>query len=134
MMNIKYERRSMKESIIQAKSYKFAVRIVNLYLHLTKVSKEYELSKQLLRSGTSIGANIEEAGGSYSKKDFLYKVSLSYKEARETKYWLRLLRDTNLIEENLFQSFTIDCEELLKMLGKTQITLKKKAELETRNS
>jgi len=122
----------MKESIIQAKSYKFAVRIVNLYLYLTKEKKEYELSKQLLRSGTSIGANVEEAAGGYSQKDFLFKMTVPYKEARETKYWLRLLRDTNLISENMFESFVNDCEELLRIIGKIQITLKKKEEV--RNS
>ena len=124
----------MKESIIQGKSYKFAVRIVNLYLHLMKEKKEYELSKQLLRSGTSIGANIEEAAGGYSAKDFLYKITIAYKEARETKFWLRLLKDTNLINEKMFESFITDCEELLKILGKIQITLKKKEEDVTRNS
>ena len=122
----------MKESIIQAKSYKFAVRIVNLYLYLTKEKKEYELSKQLLRSDTSIGANVEEAAGGYSQKDFLFKMTVPYKEARETKYCLRLLRDTNLISENMFESFVNDCEELLRIIGKIQITLKKKEEV--RNS
>lgn len=74
----------MKESIVQAKSYKFALRIVKLYLHLTKEKKEFELSKQILRSGTSIGANIEEAQGGQTDKDFLYKISIAYKETRES--------------------------------------------------
>ena len=122
----------MKESIVQAKSYKFALRIVKLYLHLTKEKKEFELSKQILRSGTSIGANIEEAQGGQTDKDFLYKISIAYKEARETHFWLRLLKDSSLIDEKLFASFTKDCNELLKIIGKIQITLKKEDEL--RNS
>lgn len=115
----------MKESIIQEKSYKFALRIVKLYLHLTKEKKEFELSKQLLRSGTSIGANVEEAQGGQSGRDFLYKISISYKEARETRYWLRLLKDSGIIDLKLFNSFIKDCDELLKIIGKIQITLKK---------
>lgn len=75
----------MKESIIQVKSYNFALRIVKLYLHLIKEQKEFQLSKQVLRSGTSIGANIEEAQGGQSRKDFLNKISIAYKEARETQ-------------------------------------------------
>jgi len=115
----------MKESIIQRKSYKFALRIVKLYLHLIKEKKEFQLSKQILRSGTSIGSNIEEAQGGQSHKDFLSKISIAYKEARETHYWLRLLKDSELIEEKLFDSFINDCNELLKIIGKIQITLKK---------
>ena len=122
----------MKESIVQAKSYKFALRIVKLYLHLTKEKKEFELSKQILRSGTSIGANIEEAQGGQTDKDFLYKISIAYKETRETHYWLRLLKESGIINEKLFDSFIKDCNELLKIIGKIQITLKKKNE--TRNS
>lgn len=115
----------MKESIIQRKSYKFALRIVMLYLHLIKEKKEFQLSKQILRSGTSIGANIEEAQGGQSHKDFLSKISIAYKEARETHYWLRLLKDSHLIDDKLFESFIEDCNELLKIIGKIQITLKK---------
>ncbi|HMS66039.1 MAG TPA: four helix bundle protein [Ignavibacteria bacterium] len=122
----------MKESIIQEKSYKFALRIVKLYMFLKNDKKEYELSKQILRSGTSIGANIEEAQGGQSKKDFLYKISVAYKETRETHYWLRLLKDSELIDEKLFESFIKDCNELLKIIGKIQITLKKETEI--RNS
>ena len=87
----------MKENIILDKSYSFAQRIVNLYLYLKKEKKEFELAKQILKSGTSIGANVEEAIGGFSRKDFSAKFGIAYKEARETKYWLRLLHDTNII-------------------------------------
>ena len=115
----------MKENIIVDKSYKFAVRIIKLYLFLKKEKNEYELSKQVLRSGTSIGANVEEAVGGQSRKDFLSKMSIAYKEARETKYWLWLLYDTNFIDTELFNSLVNDCEELLKIIGKIQVTMKK---------
>lgn len=86
------------DNIIQIKSYAFAIKIIELYRYLTEVKKEYVLSKQLLRSGTSIGANVEEGIGGQSEKDFFYKMTISYKEARETKYWLKLLRDTGYID------------------------------------
>ena len=106
----------MKDNVIQRKSYDFALRIIKLNLHLKDNKSEYDLSRQILRSGTSIGANIEEAIGGQSKKDFVAKLSISYKEARETHYWLRLLRDSDLLEENLSQSLISDCEELIKLL------------------
>ena len=81
-----------EENIIQTKSYAFAVRIVRLHKHLINTKKEYVLSKQILRSGTSIGANVEEAIGGQSKADFIHKLAIAYKEARETSYWLRLLQ------------------------------------------
>ncbi len=85
-----------KDNVIQIKSYDFAVRIVKLYKHLSQEKKEFVLSKQLLRSGTSIGANVEEAIGGQSRKDFFAKLTIAYKEARESHYWIRLLRDTKL--------------------------------------
>ena len=113
-----------QDNIIQNKSFAFAIRIVNLYKFLSTEKKEFVLSKQLLRSGTSIGANIEEAIGGQSDKDFLSKISVAYKEARETKYWIRLLHATDFLEENLSISFLNDIEELLKIIGKIQVTLK----------
>ncbi len=77
-----------KDNIIQTKSYNFAVRIIKLYKHLSQEKKEFVLSKQLLRSGTSIGANIEEAIGGQSRKDFFAKLTIAYKEARESHYWI----------------------------------------------
>jgi four helix bundle protein len=106
----------MKENVVLRKSFKFAVRIVKMHVFLSKKIKQYELSGQLLRSGTSIGANIEEAVGGASKKDFANKLNIAYKEARETKYWLRLLRDSEVIESKLAESFLRDCEELLRLL------------------
>ena len=101
------------------KSFLFSVRIVNLYKFLTIERHEYILSKQILRSGTSIGANAEEAVGGFSKKDFVAKLYISYKEARETKYWLRLLYATEYIDQTMFDSIIVECEELLKILGAT---------------
>jgi len=115
----------LKENIIQIKSFAFAVRIIRLYQYLVKNYKEYELSKQILRCGTSIGSNIEEAEGGQSKKDFISKMSIAYKEARETKFRLRLLRDTEYISHKMFNSLFNDCEELLKIIGKIQISAKK---------
>ena len=104
------------ENPVLQKSFAFAVRTVNLYKYLTTEKKEFVLSKQLLKSGTSVGANIEEAIGGYSKKDFRAKMSISYKEIRESKYWLRLLVETDYIQREQFESMFIDAEEIAKML------------------
>lgn len=116
----------MKENVIVDKSYKFSLRIVKLYIFLKKEKNEYELPKQVLRSGCSIGSNVEEAVGGYSRKDFSAKLGIAYREARETKFWLRLLHDTEFIDSKLFKSLIDDCEELLKIIGSIQLTLKKK--------
>jgi|SRR3990167_7978477 len=91
----------MKENVVAIKSYAFALRIVNLYKYLVNEKHEYVLSKQILRSGTAIGANIEEAIGGQSNKDFISKLSVAYKEARETRYWINLLRDTKIFKTKL---------------------------------
>ncbi len=106
-----------KNNVVQEKSYAFALRIINLYKHLTDKKKEFVLSKQVLRSGTSVGANVEEAIGAHTKKDFLAKLSVANKEARETRYWLRLLKDSGYIEKSAFESILNDCEEILKIIG-----------------
>jgi four helix bundle protein len=116
----------MKENIIQQKSFLFAVRIVNLYKHLITNKKEFVLSKQIIRSGTSIGANIEESIGGRSDKEFLFKLEISYKEARETIYWLRLLKETNYISIAEFESIYREAEEICKILAKIILTLKDK--------
>ena len=116
----------MKENIIQQKSFQFAVRIINLYKYLTNDKKEFVLSKQILRSGTSIGANIEESIGGQSEKDFLSKLSIAYKEARETIYWLKLLKETDYISKNEFESLFNEADEICKILAKIIITLKGK--------
>jgi len=114
----------MKENVVVEKSYAFAIRIVNLYKFLIAEKKEFVLSKQLLRSGTSIGANIEEAVGSHSRKEFASKLSIAYKEARETHYWIRILRDTKFIDEKMSKSLLSDNDELLKLIGSIIKTLK----------
>ncbi|MCX6713290.1 MAG: four helix bundle protein [Candidatus Vogelbacteria bacterium] len=114
----------MKENLIQKESFSFAVRIIGLYKHLVEKKKEYILAKQILRSGTSIGANIEEAIGGQSKKDFITKITIAYKEARETHYWLRLLKETKFISENEFNSISLDCERIVRILGSIQKTSK----------
>ncbi|PKR80944.1 four helix bundle protein [Brumimicrobium salinarum] len=115
----------MKDNIIQTKSYAFSLKIISLYKHLQSDKKEYVLSKQILRSGTSIGANIEEAIGGQSKKDFFAKLTISYKEARETKYWIRLLRDSQYLEPTHSQNLINDIEEILRIIGSIQKSIRK---------
>ncbi|MCU1290306.1 MAG: four helix bundle protein [Acidobacteria bacterium] len=114
----------MKENVLLEKSFAFAVRVVNAYRYLVEEKKEFVLSKQFLRSGTSIGANSEEAIGGQSKADFVSKISIAYKEARETKYWIRLLNATNYLDDTQANSLLSDLEELLKIIGSIQITTK----------
>jgi four helix bundle protein len=106
----------MKESILREKSYQFALRIIKLYKFISIEKKEFVLSKQILRSGTSIGANIEEANQAQSKTDFIHKLAIAQKEAAETNYWLRLLRDSEFLTDKQAESLLIDCEELQKIL------------------
>ena len=115
-----------KENIILEKTFSFSIRIVKLYKHLVKNYKEYDLFRQLLRSGTSIGANMEEAQGGYSKKEFLSKVAIAYKEARETRYWIRLLHSTSYITTEEFDSLEVDIEEIIKIITSIQLSVKKK--------
>jgi len=104
-----------KPNIIKEKTYKFALEIINLYKQMTKQS-EFILSKQLVRSGTSIGANVEEASAGQSKKDFISKMAIASKEARETNYWLRLLRDSDLCEKIDYTELIKESEEIIKIL------------------
>ena len=103
-------------NIIEEKSFAFAVRIVNLHKHLNETKKEFVLSKQLLRSGTSIGANVAEAEQAQSTADFISKMSIALKEASETKYWIRLLASTSYLTEAESVSILNDCVELEKIL------------------
>ncbi len=114
------------ENAIQNKSYAFALRIIEMYRFLIEEKKEFVLAKQVLRSGTSIGANVEEAIGGQSERDFFAKMSIAYKEARETHYWLRLLRDSRIIPQETATPMLSDCEELLKLSGSIINTLKQK--------
>ena len=106
----------MSENIISKKSFDFAVRTVNLYKHLTAEKKEFVLSKQLLRCGTSIGANVSEAQRAQSKADFVSKMSIALKEANETYYWLRLLHSTDYLTDKEFQSMETDIDEIIAIL------------------
>lgn len=113
-----------KGNVVQEKSYAFAVKVVKVCKELMENNKEYVLSKQLLRSGTSIGANVEEAIGGQSKKDFFAKLTISYKEARESHYWIRLLHDTNYLDVDTKTELINDCEELLRIIGSIQKTIR----------
>jgi len=105
------------KNLIVAKSYSFALQVIELYKFLSSEKKEYVLSKQLLRSGTSIGANVNEAQAAISKKDFIAKIGIASKEARESKYWLMLLRDSNYIDPNKqkVQSLFAEIESIIKI-------------------
>ena len=104
------------DNVIVDKSKLFAVRIINLYKYLCDEKKEFVLSKQVLKSGTSIGANVKEAVRAESKSDFVHKMNISLKEASETEYWLELLAETDYISAQQFQSINNDCTELIKLL------------------
>ena len=105
----------MKENIVQEKSYSFALKIIDLYRKLSE-QKEFVISNQILKSGTSIGANVEEATAGLSKRDFIAKMAISSKEARETNYWLRLLRDSKLCPSVDLSELLDESEQLIKML------------------
>jgi four helix bundle protein len=115
---------SERKSILKEKSFLFAIRIIRLYQHLTEIKKEYVMSKQLLRSGTAIGALVREAQNAESTKDFIHKLSISQKECDESIYWLELLKATDYINEQEFESLNNDAIELLKMLRSSIITSK----------
>ncbi|MCP9753093.1 four helix bundle protein [Ferruginibacter sp. HRS2-29] len=119
----------MKANIIREKSFAFSVRIVHASKYLQCELKEYILSRQLLRSGTSIGANIGEAIGAQSKADFLHKLTIAYKEARETLYWIRLLLSTSYFTNNIAESLLKDGEEICKIIGAIQKTTREHLKL-----
>ena len=106
----------MERNVVVEKSFAFAVRIVNLYKYMSSAKKEYILSKQLLRCGTSIGANVTEAQRGQTKADFRAKMNIALKEAYETEYWLKLLYETEYIEEKAYNSMSQDNEELISLL------------------
>ncbi|MGA2983439.1 MAG: four helix bundle protein [Terriglobia bacterium] len=120
------------DNVIQSKSYAFALRIVRLYQHLCVEKKGFVLSKQVLRCGTGIGANVEEAIGGQSRADFVSKMSVAYKEARETSYWLRLLKDTDYLTPSQFNNIHADAEELCRIIASIQKTTKTKGNHELR--
>ncbi|MEL1255117.1 four helix bundle protein [Flavobacterium sp. DGU38] len=116
----------MADNIIKTKSFNFALRIIKLFQFLKDDKKEYVLSKQLLRSGTAIGALIRESEQAESKKDFIHKLAIAQKEANETDYWLELLFQSNYLNENQFQSIKSDIVEINKILASIIITSKQK--------
>ena len=113
-----------KGSVVREKSYAFAIRAINLAKFLREEKKEYILSKQIVRCGTSIGANIEEASGAQSNNDFIAKLHISLKEAKETHYWVRLLRDTEYISKEQAQSLIEDIDEVITILTRSLKTIK----------
>ncbi|MEP7254765.1 MAG: four helix bundle protein [Ferruginibacter sp.] len=115
-----------KDNIIVKKSYSFALAIIKLYKFLINDKKEYVLSKQMLRSRTSIGANIHEAAASESKKDFIHKLAIAVKEARETGYWLNLLKDGDYINEEQFKNLNGNCDEIVRILNSIILTTKER--------
>ena len=104
------------KNIVLEKSRKFAIRIYNLYKRLCEEKREYTLARQLLRSGTSIGANLTEAQYSISRKEFLAKVAISLKECAETEYWIDLLKETSLLSSEEYNAIVTDCKEILRLL------------------
>jgi len=116
---------SEKRSIIKDRSFAFAVRVIRLFQYLAETKKEYVLSKQLLRSGTAIGALVREAQNAESTKDFIHKLGIAQKECDETIYWLELLKETEYINDKEFESINNEANELLKMLRSAIITSKK---------
>ena len=115
----------MKENIILDRSKAFALQIIKLYQYLSGTKKEHVLSKQVLRSGTSIGANSKEAAHAQSKADFYAKMYIAYKEANETEYWLELLYESGYIDKDAFDSIYSDCKEIIKILASITKTQKK---------
>jgi four helix bundle protein len=113
-----------KSNAIKDKSYQFALRIIKLYQYLAKEKKEFVLSKQILRSGTAVGALVQEATQGESKADFIHKLSMANKEASETSYWICLLRDSSLIDEKAAQSILKDNNEIIKILASIILTTK----------
>ena len=115
-----------KESVTHTKSKLFAIRIIRFYKYLTEEKKEFIISKQLMRSGTSIGANIRESYFAQSQADFIHKLNIALKEADETAYWLELLVESSIIEEHMFNSLYTDVKEIIALLVASIKTAKEK--------
>lgn len=107
----------MKDNIIVNKSFDFALKIIDVYKYLNYIKKEYVLSKQLLRAGTSIGANVKESINAISKADFRNKMSTALKEADETEYWIKLIIRSNIVNENFMKELLYDCKEICRILN-----------------
>ena len=116
----------MKDNLIKDKSYRFALRVIKAYKFLSQEQREFVLSKQMLRSGTAIGALVREAEQAQSKADFINKMNIALKEANETEYWLMLLKDSDYFDEKSFISIQHDCVELMRLLISIVKTTKEK--------
>jgi four helix bundle protein len=114
------------KSIVGTKAYAFALDIIKMYKQLSLETKEFTLSKQLLRAGTSIGANVNEAISSESKRDFIHKLGMALKEARETSYWINLLKDSNYINDEIFCKLSNSCNEIIRLLSSIILTTKER--------
>jgi four helix bundle protein len=113
-----------KDNVVLNKSFRFAARIIRLYQHLKDTKKEFVLSRQMLRSGTSVGANVREGNNAESKADFIHKMGIAQKETDETMYWLELLKETEYLTVNEFDSIYQDADELLKLIRSIILTAK----------
>ena len=120
-------RKKITKNIVKNKSFDFAIRIVKLYQYLTTEKNEYILSKQLLRSGTSVGAMVRESEHAQSKADFIHKLSIAQKESNEILYWLELLTKTSYLDKIAFESIHVDAVEIIKSLTSIIVTIKKRA-------
>lgn len=116
--------RDKSDNVVEAKSYQFALSIIMVYKQLTQEKKEFVLSKQLVRSGTSVGANVREATCAESKRDFVHKLSIALKEAREAGYWLELLMDSEYIGNEVFLKVNAECNEVVKIISSIILTTK----------
>ena len=113
-----------KDNVVLEKSFRFAIRIIRLFQHLSTTKKEFVLSKQMLRSGTSVGANVREGNNAESKADFIHKMGIAQKETDETMYWLELLKETEYLTVSQFESIYQDASELLKLIRSIILTAK----------
>ena len=123
-----------QDNVVRTKTYAFAVWMVNLYKHLRSTEREFVLSQQILRSGTSIGANVREALRAESSADFVHKLNIVLKEAAETQYWLELLKDADFITKQAFNSLNADCEEVIKLLVSIISLTRKKNSIQVKHS
>lgn len=120
----------MGKNIVKDKSYQFALRIIKLFQYLSEQKKEFVLSKQILRCGTSIGALVREGEQAESKADFIHKMAISLKEANETEYWLNLIKDAGYIDKKMFDSIIKDCKEIAALLTSIIKTTKSKLKID----
>jgi four helix bundle protein len=123
-----------QDNVVKTKTYAFAVRMVKLYKYLRSTEREFVLSQQIVRSGTSIGANVREALRAESSADFAHKLNIALKEAAETQYWLELLRDADFITKQAFESLNADCEEIIKLLVSIISSTRKKNSIRAKHS